>query len=132
MADPKVDRSDRIPPELEPLRQEVARQPAEAAPRRRLGWALIGAGQIDEALSVFRQACREFPQDVDLLYGKGLAAKKAGAVDEADESFQAVARLAEAMPDPGRAEILHRLATGHHNQVRSGHWGLKAEVWGGA
>lgn len=131
MADPKVDRSDRQPPELGPLREEVARRPQDVVARRRLAWALYGAGAIQEALTVFRQGGRDFPDDVDLIYGLGLTAKKAGVQDEADEAFLRVARLAAAMSDPGRAEILERLATGHHNQVRSGHWGLKQKVWGG-
>jgi Flp pilus assembly protein TadD len=121
-----------MPPELGPLRDEVARRPQDVIARRRLGWALYGAGAIDEALTVLRQARGDFPEDVDLLYALGLVAKRAGAADEADEAFLLVARLAEAMPDPGRAEILQRLATGHHNQVRSGHWGLKEKVWGGS
>jgi len=113
------------------LRRDVERLPGEVEARRRLGWALLGAGEIKEALAVFRRGRSDFPRDVDVLFGLGLAAKRDGAVDEADEAFLAVAQLAEGMSDPGRAEILHRLATGHHNQLRSGHWGLKAEVWGG-
>jgi hypothetical protein len=87
---------------------------------------------MEEALAVFRQARRDFPADVELMYGLGLSAKRAGLVDEADEAFLQVASLAEAMTDPGRAEILERLATGHHNQVRTGDWGLKKKVWGEA
>lgn len=132
MADPIVDRSDREPPALEPLREQAARQPQDIVARRRLGWALYGAGKTDEALAAFRQARGEFPEDIDLLYGLGLSAKKAGLVDEADEAFLRVVALAEAISDPGRAEILERLATGHHNQVRTGDWGLKKRVWGEA
>jgi len=132
MADHTVDRSDREPPALDPLRQAAASQPNDIVARRRLGWGLYGAGRIDEALGVFREARREFPEDVDLLYGLGLSAKKAGEVDEADEAFLRVADLAGRMTDPGRAEIMERLATGHHNQVRTGRWGLKQKVWGEA
>jgi tetratricopeptide (TPR) repeat protein len=132
MADPVVDRSDRRPPDLGPLRENAARSPGDPAARRRLGWALYGAGEIDEALTVLRQACRDFPDDVDLSYGLALAAKKAGAIDESDEAFLRIAELARAIADPGRGEILHRLATGHHNQLRTGHWGLKQEIWGRA
>jgi tetratricopeptide (TPR) repeat protein len=132
MADFKVDRSDREPPDAGPLRDQVARHPQDAAARRRLGWALYAAGTTEEALATFREACRAFPDDVDLRYGLALAAKKAGAIDEADEAFLQVARLAPSMTDPGRGEVLHRLATGHHNRLRTGHWGLKQEVWGGS
>jgi Flp pilus assembly protein TadD len=132
MTDHQVDRSDRNPPALDPLRQAAASQPKDIAARRRLGWGLYGTGKIDEALDVFRKACREFPDDVDLLYGLGLSAKKSGKVDEADQAFLRVAELAGQMTDPGRAEILERLATGHHNQVRTGRWGLKKKVWGEA
>ena len=132
MADPRVDRSDREPPALDPLREAVARQPQDVVARRRLGWGLYGAGNTQEALAVFRQARRDFPEDVDVLYGLGLTAKRAGVVDEADEAFLLVAGLAEAMTDPGRGEILQRLATGHHNRVRTGRWGLKQKVWGEA
>src|SRR3990170_2996097 len=125
MADPKVDRSDREPPALDPLRDAAARQPQDVAARRRLGWGLYGAGNTQEGLAVFRLARRDFPEDVDVLYGLGLTAKRAGVVDEADEAFLLVASLAEAMTDPCRGEILQRLATGHHNQVRTGRWGLK-------
>jgi tetratricopeptide (TPR) repeat protein len=131
MAGPKVDRSDRKPPDLDPLRDEVTRAPGEVAARRRLGWGLYGAGEVPEALEVFRLACRDFPDDADLLYGLALTAKKAGAIDEADQAFLQVARLAEGMTDPGRSEILHRLATGQHNQLHTGRWGLKREIWGG-
>jgi Flp pilus assembly protein TadD len=108
----------------------VGRQPQDVVARRRLGWALYGAGETDEALAVLREACRDFPEDVDLIYGLALTAKKAGAVDEADEAFLLVATLAEAMTDPGRGEILQRLATGQHNQLRTGRWGLKEKIWG--
>jgi len=132
VADPKVDRSDRHPPPLDPLRRAIVEHPGDAQARRRLAWALLAARALDEALTVFRQAVRDFPDDVDLLYGQALAAKQAGSVDEADEAFLRVARLAEAMTDPGRSEILHRLAMGHHNILRTGRWGLKREVWGGS
>jgi tetratricopeptide (TPR) repeat protein len=128
----EVDRSDRQPPDPRPLRDEVARQPRDVAARRRLGWALYAAGEAAEALTVFRDACRDFPDDVDLRYGLGLAAKRIGATEEADAAFLLVARLAEGMTDPGRGEILHRLATGHHNRLKTGRWGLKEEIWGGS
>jgi len=130
MAGIVVDRSDRNPPEFGPLREEVARRPEDIVARRRLGWALYAAGATDEALPVLRDGCRDFPEDADLRYALALAAKRAGMVDEAAEAFLLVARMAEAMPDPGRGEILHRLATGHHNRLRTGRWGLVKEVWG--
>ena len=131
MAPPKIDRSDKRPPDLEPLRAEVSQKPGEVAARRRLGWALYGAGETSEALEVFHQACADFPDDVDLLFGRALALGQAGATDEADQAFLDVARLAGAIADPGRAEILHSLATAHHNRLRTGRWGLEREIWGG-
>jgi thioredoxin-like negative regulator of GroEL len=131
MARIEIDRTDRKPPPLEPLRQAVASRPDDVAARRRLGWALYGSDEIDEALAVFRQARHDFPDDVDVVYGLALTAKKAGASDESDEAFLMVAERAKGMSDPGRSEILHRLATGHHNRLRTGRWGLVQEVWGG-
>jgi thioredoxin-like negative regulator of GroEL len=130
MAPPKIDRSDQLPPAVEPLEAEVARNPGDAAPRRRLGWALYAAGKPTEALAIFRRACADFPDDVDLLFGRALTAKEVGAGEEAAEAFLGVARMAEAIPDAGRAEILHRLATAHHNRLRTGRWGLEREIWG--
>ena len=126
-----VERSDQLPPDPGPLRAAVARSPEDPSARRRLGWGRLGAKEYDEALEVFHQGCRDFPEDADLLYGFALAAKQLGKVDLADEAFLKAAAAAEAMADPGRSEILHRLAMGHHNYLRNGRWGLKREIWGG-
>jgi tetratricopeptide (TPR) repeat protein len=132
MAGIKVDRSDRQPPDLLPLQELVAREPNDPSARRRLGWALFATGAFADSLTVFREAVRVFPDDLDLKYGLGLAAQKAESIDEADAAFLFVAERAESLSDTGRAEILHRLATGHHNRLRTGRWGLVREIWGGA
>jgi len=131
MAATTIDRSDRRPPDLGPLRAGVAQRPQDAAARLRLAWALFGAQEYEEALEIFRRGREDFPQEADLLYGFALTAKKLARTDLADEAFLEAAAAAEALSDPGRSEILHRLAMGHHNHLRSGRWGLKREIWGG-
>ena len=121
---------DRRPPDLDPLRAQVAGAPSDLRAHLRLGWGLFGAAKYEEALEVFDRGRRDFPDDADLLYGLALTAKKLGKTDQADEAFLKAAASAERMSDPGRSEILHRLAMGHHNHLRSGRWGLKREVWG--
>ncbi len=131
MADTLIDRSDQVPPDLAPLRADVAQHAADPAAHLRLGWGLFGAHKYDEALEVFREGRDLFPKEADLLYGFALAAKKLGQTDAAASAFLEAAAAAQAMSDPGRSEILHRLAMGHHNHLRTGHWGLKREIWGG-
>ena len=130
MADTLIDRTDQVPPDLRPLRADAAQHPENPAAHLRLGWGLFGAQQYGEALEVFRQGVALFPNEADLLYSFALTAKKLGQTEVADEAFLEAAAAAQAMSDPGRSEILHRLATGHHNHLRTGHWGLKREIWG--
>lgn len=131
MAKPVVDRTDREPPDLEALRTQVSQNPRDPAAHRRLGWALYGAQAYSEALAALEEATRSFPDDDDLLYGLALTAKKLNKADLAADSFSRAASRAEAIDDPGRSEILHRLAAGHQNYIRTGHWGLKRAIWGG-
>lgn len=123
---PDPDRS----PDLIALLAAATENPADLGARLRLGWALLGAGELAGARETFEGAQRDFPRDLDVLYGLALSAKKLGAIEQASAAFLEVARLAETLPDPGRSAILHRLAVGHHNHARSGRWGLKREVWG--
>jgi tetratricopeptide (TPR) repeat protein len=124
-------RRDRRPPDLAALRAGVVQSPQDPSARLRLGWGLFGAREYAEALDVFQRGRQDFPQEADLLYGFALAAKVLGKADPADEAFLEAAAAAEKLADPGRSEILHRLAMGHHNHVRTGRWGLKREIWGG-
>ncbi len=130
MADTLIDRTDQVPPDLEPLRANVAQHAEDPAAHLRLGWGLFGAQEYTEALEVFGQGRARFPKDADLLYGFALTAKKLGQTEPADQAFLEAAAAAQAMSDPGRSEILHRLAMGHHNHLRTGRWGLKREIWG--
>lgn len=130
MAKPIVERSDRQPPDLDSLRAAVRQTPETAESHRRLAWGLYGARSYHEALEAFRNGLDRFPDDEPLLFGLGLTAKRMGQTDQAIEAFARTAALAEAMSDPGKSEILHRLATGQQNHLRSGRWGLKKEVWG--
>lgn len=122
---------DEIPPDPGALRASVDRNPADLGARLRLGWGLFGGDDFAGAARAFEEALRAFPEEPDLLYGLALALKKSGDVERAAALFLEVDRLAQAIGDPGRSAILHRLAMGHHNHARSGHWGLKREIWGG-
>jgi len=130
MPDVAIDRSDRFPPDLGKLRAAVAQRPEDHAAHLRLGWGLYGAQKYEEALEIFRQGREDFPEEADLLYGFALTAKKLGKTDLADRAFLEAAAAAKALTEPGRSEILHRLAMGHHNHLRNGRWGLKQEIWG--
>jgi Flp pilus assembly protein TadD len=130
MADPVVDRSDRNPPELAPLREAVSTHPRERSPRLRLAWGLIARNDYDAAWDVLDDARRQFPGDADILYGLGLVAIHLKRPEEADEAFSQVEDLADHQDDPGRSEILKRLAMGHRNRLRTGHWDLSETIWG--
>ncbi|HSR47364.1 MAG TPA: hypothetical protein VLL77_05195 [Anaerolineales bacterium] len=132
MAKPVVDRSDRQPPDAESLRALVRQKPDDPAAHRQLGWGLYGAQAFTEALDAFEQAVRSFPDDDDLLYGLALTAKKLNKAEMAADTFAKAAARAETIDDPGRSEILHRLAAGHQNYIRTGGWGLKRQIWGEA
>ncbi len=122
---------DEIAPDPAQLRAAVGRNPDDLDARLRLGWGLLGGDDFAGAALAFEEALAAFPDEPDLLYGLALALKKSGTMERAASVFLQVDKLAKAIADPGRSEILHRLATGHHNHARSGHWGLKREVWGG-
>jgi Flp pilus assembly protein TadD len=69
-----------------------------------LGYALDKKGQIDEAISQYRQAIRVQPADAGAHNNLGVALVRKGQIDEAISQFQQVIRL-----DPGYAEAYYNL-----------------------
>jgi tetratricopeptide (TPR) repeat protein len=120
------------PVPIEALQQAAAEQPDEAGPQFRLGWALYGAGRLQEARQVLEPAGRRHPKDLEVLYALALTLKRAGDSEAARKQFQAVFELVGAVADRTRAAVLRRIVRGHLNMLERGRWDLEKEIWGRA
>ena len=64
------------------LERAVALDEDRLGPRRRLAWANLLLGRVDDALAVYETARRRHPDDVLLTLGEGLAKMRAGRTGE--------------------------------------------------
>lgn len=120
------------PVPIEALQKAAEEQPAEPGPQVRLGWALYGAGRLQEARQVLEAASRRHPKDLELSYALALTLKRAGDSEAARKQFQAVFGLVGAVSDRTRAAVLRRIVRGHLNMLELGRWDLEKEIWGRA
>ncbi|MGH2628875.1 MAG: tetratricopeptide repeat protein [Anaerolineales bacterium] len=120
------------PVPIEALKKAAEEQPNEAGPQIRLGWALYGAGRLQEALQVMEAASRRHPRDLEVAYGLGLTLKRSGDSEAARKQFQLVSEMVDTVIDRTRAAILRRIAHGHLNMLERGRWDLEKEIWGKA
>ncbi len=122
-----------VPPvPMEALQKEAEEQPNEAGPQVRLGWALYGAGRLQEARQVLEAATRLHPKDLEVLYALALTLKRSGDSETARKHFQAVSELVGTVSDRTRAAVLRRITHGHLNMLERGRWDLEKEIWGRA
>jgi tetratricopeptide (TPR) repeat protein len=115
---------------LETLQAQAVAAPDDLALQLRYGWALYGAGRLDQARQFLEKLRARFPKDLELLYGLGLTLKKAGESEEAHQVFLAVKELAKEVPDRTRASMLGHITQGHLNMLERGKWDLEKEIWG--
>jgi tetratricopeptide (TPR) repeat protein len=82
---------------LEPMEKAVDAEPTDGYARRNLGALMMGLGKFEEALAHLRVARKALPQDPQTLYGLAGALENTlgeGNLDEADELYQVVIRIA--------------------------------------
>jgi tetratricopeptide (TPR) repeat protein len=81
---------------------------AESVGRVGYGQVLISMGRLDEALAIFDDAVRVFPNDAVVKTGRAEVFKSMGRLDEALLAYDAIAREfpEQVIPKNGRAEVL--------------------------
>jgi tetratricopeptide (TPR) repeat protein len=76
-------------------------------------WALHRQGKHENAIAEFSQAVKSAPDNIDAMYGLGLAQRSAklreAAIRTFDQCRQMVTRALEATPGNDRLEILERM-----------------------
>jgi tetratricopeptide (TPR) repeat protein len=98
----------------------------------REGWMLHSSKKDDDAAEEnFRQAITLNPKSVDAYYGLGLVLKAQDRRQDAIIAFQQVVDFLDAstVEDRSRSQMLHRLAIGHMNYLKTGDWNLEKEIW---
>ena len=127
----KVVAAAKTPPvPIEAFQQQAKEQPADAAAQLRLGWALYGAGRLQEARKVLEDAQRDHPSDLEVVYALGLTLKRAGDPGPARTAFQKLLELIPGVQDRTRSAVLRRIAHGHLHMLENGRWDLEKEIWG--
>ena len=113
---------------VEEYRQALAADPKSAEAHANLGWGLYGDGQWEAAIQEFSEALSLDAGQVDALYGLGLTRKAAGAKPEAAAAFEKAIPMFGILEDKSRSLMLTRLARGHINMLRTGHWALSSSI----
>jgi Tfp pilus assembly protein PilF len=121
----------------EGVEEEIVMDPAEienpetVVEYLRRAWMYRSRGQEDLAEEDFRKALSIDSQSVDANYGLGMSLKSQGKKEQAIEAFEGTIRLLDegTEEDHNRAEMLHRLALGHINEMKTGDWDLEREIW---
>jgi tetratricopeptide (TPR) repeat protein len=113
---------------LEEYRQAVAADPKNAEAHANLGWGLYGEGQWEAAIQEFSVALSLDAGQIDALYGLGLTRKAAGAKPEAVAAFDQALAMLGILEDKTRSLMLTRLARGHINMLRTGHWASSSGI----
>jgi protein O-mannosyl-transferase len=97
------------------LRHTLAVSDNNGMIQRNLACALLDKGQIDEAISHFREFVRLRPELGNSHYNLGIALYKKGQLDEATRQLQEATRL-----DPDDADAHFNLGTAFYQQGRTG------------
>jgi len=58
-------------------------------------WALQSTGNFGESVTQFENLTSKYPEDLDVMYGLGLAQKRAGQIDKARTTFTKLAEIVE-------------------------------------
>ncbi len=118
--------------DLASLEASAARNPQDLDAALRLAWAYYGLGRFDRSEEAFERAHRLQADDLEPIFGLGLASKRQGKKSQAVQAFREAAERTSSVADGARASILRRLALGHVNHIERGEWDLEREVWGHA
>jgi tetratricopeptide (TPR) repeat protein len=119
---------DTAPTLLDNYQAAAKANPTSAEAHSNLGWGFYGQRRYPEAIDAFRQALALDANLLDAHYGLGLALKEAGSGPEAVQAFEKVIKLASALDNAVRGQMMVRLARGHINQIQVGHWHLDGVV----
>jgi tetratricopeptide (TPR) repeat protein len=115
---------------IEPLEKAVAVDPADGYARRNLGGLLLGLRQYSQALEHLREARKALPQDVQTTFGLASALEETEGenhLDEADELYQVVIRMAPGSKTAGLAKEA-RTRIGHKHMRDKAVGGLRPDV----
>ena len=89
------------------------------------GWLYYTRQEYKQAQTDFRRALELKPEDPDILYALGMSLAAGGDLVEAQQVFEKTLTALDAISDRVRAHMLHRLASGHINRIRTGDWNLE-------
>ncbi len=103
--------------------------PSTAAEYVSRAWLYYAKHNYEKSIDDFHQALDSGSDNVDTLFGLGLALKAAGKKEKAVDTFEKTLALIEIMQDHVRARMLKRLTNGHINQIKTGDWNLEKEIW---
>jgi tetratricopeptide (TPR) repeat protein len=117
-----------LPNTIETYQAAITANPTSAEAHANLGWGFYGQRKYDEAVKAFQQSLTLDRNLTDAHYGLGLALKESGATQQAVSAFEAVVKLAPQDQSWVRGQMLGRLARGHINQIKTGNWGLDADI----
>ena len=92
-------------------------------------WLYYAKHDYEKSIDDFYKALDSDPENVDIVFGLGIALKAADKKDKAVETFEKVLILLNGLEDQVRARMLKRLTIGHINQIKSGDWNLEKELW---
>lgn len=106
-------------------------EPSSARELRLRGYAQYTKGDYKASQEDFEKAISIDANDVEAVYGLGLACKQLGDLKESEKAFQQVLDLLRAgsVENLTRAKMLERLAKGHVNMITLGDWNLEKEIW---
>lgn len=103
--------------------------PTKASDYVRRAWLFYSNHDYGKSIDDYYKALESDPDNVDTVFGLGLALKADGKKEKAVESFEKALTLIDKLEDHVRARMLKRLIIGHINQIRSGDWNLEKELW---
>ncbi len=95
-----VEQAGRYDAELTAVRERVKADPSNAADRVRLGYLLIGRGELDDAMVSFNEALTINPRLHDAMTGRGIILARKGNLTEAEQALKQALFL---NPNPVRA-----------------------------
>jgi len=103
--------------------------PQEMADFLERGWLYYSHQKFEAAETDFHTVLDKEPDNIDALYGLGLALKSLGKSQQALEAFEQIDYGINRIEDHQRALMISRLAHGQINQIKIGEWNLEKEVW---
>jgi tetratricopeptide (TPR) repeat protein len=103
--------------------------PTTATEYVRRAWLFYANHNYEKSIDDFYRALDSDPENVDTVFGLGLALKADGKKEKAVETFEKTLTMMSTLEDHIRAQMLKRLTIGHINQIKTGDWNLEKELW---